>query len=182
MSGGRRGFTVAELVAVLAVVAVLASMLFPVFARSREATRASFCRANLLNIFVALRIYAADFAGLWPDDPPGLKVLADLRLLDAATLQCPSAPSEGGMWELRREGRGIPHYLYVPGLRYPPLNRKLVVADSRPRHGEVANGLFSDGAIRPLPVSRWLAVIPRDVGEAMGIFPRRHVGGGGRGR
>jgi prepilin-type N-terminal cleavage/methylation domain-containing protein len=43
----RRGFTLIELLVVIAIIAILAAILFPVFARAREAARATSCRSNL---------------------------------------------------------------------------------------------------------------------------------------
>ena len=165
----KRGFTIAELVLVMVIIATLAAILFPVLARSREATRSAACKTNLLNIFTALRIYAADFDGRFPPDPPGIGILASLAMLGPRTLQCPSAPG-GHVWPSPGENPEEPSYIYVPNLRYPPLEHKMVVADARPRHNDAANVLYSDGAIRVLPVSRWLKAIPGPIGEAAGIF------------
>ncbi len=176
-----RGFTFVELVLVLAIIATLAAILFPVYAASREATRSTSCKANLLNIFVALRIYAADFGGVFPPERPGLAALIRLDLIDEQSLRCPSAPQgplvRGAIDWL--DETNVPPYLYVPGLTYPPSDHKLVVADSRPRHRQTANALFADGAIRPLPVPLWLRFIPRPVGEDYRIFPPSPVRSGG---
>src|SRR3712207_4748430 len=42
--GIRSGFTLIELLVVIAIIAVLAAILFPVFARAREAARGATCR------------------------------------------------------------------------------------------------------------------------------------------
>ena len=43
----RRGFTLIELLVVIAIIAILAAILFPVFARAREAGRKAACMSNL---------------------------------------------------------------------------------------------------------------------------------------
>ncbi len=62
----RRAFTMIELLFVIAIIATLASILFPVFARAREAARRSSCASNLEQIGVALGLYAQSYDGHYP--------------------------------------------------------------------------------------------------------------------
>jgi prepilin-type N-terminal cleavage/methylation domain-containing protein/prepilin-type processing-associated H-X9-DG protein len=57
----RRGFTLIELLVVIAIIAILAAILFPVFARAREAARQTSCRSNLKQIATALDMYRNDY-------------------------------------------------------------------------------------------------------------------------
>jgi prepilin-type N-terminal cleavage/methylation domain-containing protein/prepilin-type processing-associated H-X9-DG protein len=57
----RRGFTLIELLVVIAIIAILAAILFPVFARAREAARATACKSNLKQIGSAVLMYAQDY-------------------------------------------------------------------------------------------------------------------------
>lgn len=57
----RRGFTLIELLVVIAIIAILAAILFPVFARAREAARSASCRSNLKQLGTAMMIYAQDY-------------------------------------------------------------------------------------------------------------------------
>ena len=62
------GFTLVELLVVVAIIAILAAILFPVFAQSREKARASACFANYHQIGMAVQMYAGDFDGDTPPD------------------------------------------------------------------------------------------------------------------
>lgn len=56
----KRGFTLAEVLVVLAVLLVLAAFLSPVIGQARESSRASVCISNLHQISVAMDIYRTD--------------------------------------------------------------------------------------------------------------------------
>ena len=56
-----RGFTLIELLVVIAIIAILAAILFPVFARAREAARGTACRSNLKQMGSAFAMYAQDY-------------------------------------------------------------------------------------------------------------------------
>ncbi len=62
-----RGFTLVELLIVIAIVAVLAAILFPLFARAREAGRRTRCLANLRQIGVAFEMYTQDYDECFPN-------------------------------------------------------------------------------------------------------------------
>lgn len=57
----RRGFTLIELLVVIAIIAILAAILFPVFAKAREAARKSSCQSNLKQIVTASLMYSQDY-------------------------------------------------------------------------------------------------------------------------
>jgi prepilin-type N-terminal cleavage/methylation domain-containing protein/prepilin-type processing-associated H-X9-DG protein len=62
----RRGFTLIELLVVIAIIAILAAILFPVFARAREAARATSCKSNLKQLGTAVMMYVQDYDEVFP--------------------------------------------------------------------------------------------------------------------
>lgn len=58
-----KGFTLIELLVVIAIIAILAAILFPVFARAREAARKTSCISNMKQITLATAMYASDYDG-----------------------------------------------------------------------------------------------------------------------
>lgn len=59
--GTRAGFTLIELLVVISVVALLAAILFPVFARARENARRASCAANLKQLGLGMLQYIQDY-------------------------------------------------------------------------------------------------------------------------
>jgi prepilin-type N-terminal cleavage/methylation domain-containing protein/prepilin-type processing-associated H-X9-DG protein len=64
----RSGFTLIELLVVIAIIGILAAMLFPVFARAREAARKTQCLANVRNIAMGVQIYLTDYDSFPPKE------------------------------------------------------------------------------------------------------------------
>src|SRR5580658_11327421 len=60
------GFTLIELLVVIAIISILAAILFPVFARAREAARKTACLSNMRQIGLATRMYMEDFDEHFP--------------------------------------------------------------------------------------------------------------------
>lgn len=88
----QRGFTLIEILVVIAIIGILASILFPVFAKAREKARTSTCQSNLKQMGIAFEMYRADWdqtyppAYLWKTNlQPYIKTLA--------VNKCPSRPN-----------------------------------------------------------------------------------------
>jgi prepilin-type N-terminal cleavage/methylation domain-containing protein/prepilin-type processing-associated H-X9-DG protein len=61
-----RGFTLIELLVVISVIAILAAILFPVFARARENARKTSCASNLKQLGLGLLQYTQDYDEKYP--------------------------------------------------------------------------------------------------------------------
>ena len=89
MQVSRRGFTLIELLVVIAVIAILAGILFPVFARARDAALQTQCISNLRQLGVSIQMYADDYDEKFPlavdftDQPLSAAAYANSGIPDA---------------------------------------------------------------------------------------------------
>ncbi|RYG22614.1 prepilin-type N-terminal cleavage/methylation domain-containing protein [bacterium] len=68
----RRGFTLIELLVVIAIIAILAALLFPVFARAKNAAKDAVTISNLKQLGAAFALYTADYDDVLPPVTDGL--------------------------------------------------------------------------------------------------------------
>lgn len=83
------GFTLIELMIVIAIIAILAAILVPNFIRARAQGQLTACKSNLKNIGTAMEMYSTDWAGKYPAaigqlEPNYLKTMPE----------CPAAGSD----------------------------------------------------------------------------------------
>jgi len=89
----KKGFTLIELMIVIAIIAILAAILVPNFLKARAQGQLAACESNLKNIATALEMYATDFSG---DYPSTISLLTDTSATTAggaymkAIPNCPS--------------------------------------------------------------------------------------------
>jgi prepilin-type N-terminal cleavage/methylation domain-containing protein len=91
----QRGFTLVEVLVSVALVALLAAILYPVFAASRERARQSVCLSNLRRLGQALTMYHQD-CGSYPPFPAWLDPLMPY-VKDRRVLLCPSFKAPEGI-------------------------------------------------------------------------------------
>ena len=135
--GTRHGFTLIEVLVVIAIIAILAGFLFPIFAQAREAARRTSCSSNLKQVAMAVAQYTADYDELLPIDasncsPTGTPVACSTRnpdrRIESATIPyliytdvftCRSATTPEVRWDTswaacRRDDWAYPSSFCIP--------------------------------------------------------------------
>jgi prepilin-type N-terminal cleavage/methylation domain-containing protein/prepilin-type processing-associated H-X9-DG protein len=92
----RRGFTLIELLVVIAIIAILAAILFPAFAKAREAARRASCSSNLKQIGISFMQYTQEYDEKYPSFggatvSVGWADAIQPYLKSTAVLHCPSS-------------------------------------------------------------------------------------------
>src|SRR5687768_239144 len=100
----RRAFTLIELLVVIAIISILAGILFPTFARAREAARQASCTSNIKQITTALTMYAQDYDECLPYDRFNFGEYSWMYALNpyiknAGIWKDPSDPAAADTWE-----------------------------------------------------------------------------------
>lgn len=93
--GYRRGLCMADLLITIAMIAILAAILFPVFARAREKARQATCLGNLVNVALALRAYAHENEMRYPPRDNDLSPLWPGYIAGEQIFVCPSDSRSG---------------------------------------------------------------------------------------
>jgi prepilin-type N-terminal cleavage/methylation domain-containing protein/prepilin-type processing-associated H-X9-DG protein len=92
-----RAFTLIELLVVISIIAILAAILFPVFARARENARRSSCASNLKQIGLGIMQYTQDYDELLPQRNNAASTITWRTFIfpyvkSVQLYQCPSNP------------------------------------------------------------------------------------------
>ena len=61
----RRAFTLIELLVVIGIIAILAAILFPVFAAAKESSKQVVCLSNVRQLGLGMQLYLADHDDVW---------------------------------------------------------------------------------------------------------------------
>ena len=108
----RGGFTLIELMIVIAIIAILAAILVPNFIRARAQGQLTACKSNLKNIGTAMEMYSTDWSGKYPT-ASGLAGLAPNYLKTIP--ECPAAGSATytALFSAALNTAGFQDYYYI---------------------------------------------------------------------
>jgi prepilin-type N-terminal cleavage/methylation domain-containing protein len=155
MNAGRaRGFTFIEMIACFALIAMLAAMLLPVFARARESARRTACASNVHQLGRALHLYAQDYNGRFP--PESWTDPLNAYVKNQYVYACASEPERSRQkYHPGRPGRGaggaeelFSSYQYRPGLANDDPSTLPLMRDWEPWHFRGVNVLYLGGNTR----------------------------------
>ena len=174
----QRGFTILELLIVITIIATLAAIFFPVYARSRETARRVSCASNLSQIGIALHLYAQNYNGKFPRENNEFGPLYPYAH-NTDMFWCPSDPEKGEHeWKMvdvpatqdwRRSpmpgySRRIPlktfsSYAYKGGLTNDVRADTPIVGEAATWHGDLVNVLYVGGCVRGRPVEGYKPLV-----------------------
>ncbi len=93
----RKNFSLVELIVVIAVIAILAGLIYPAFMKARDRSRMAACASNLKQIGIALNSYTSDYKDYLPVCErlgsvyglPALKTVLSPYLQNTNVFKCP---------------------------------------------------------------------------------------------
>jgi prepilin-type N-terminal cleavage/methylation domain-containing protein len=157
-----RGFTILEILAVVAILGVLLALSFPALETIRPAAERAICMNNLKNLRVAFSGYATEG---WPQIPEGIKLgsLAEQRWwlektekelgLSKSAWQCPTVRRQFA--SAPKKDRPLIHYLPTPFSKEPNRANKssqmpwfIEIGDA---HGQGNLLVRQNGTVEPAP-------------------------------
>lgn len=105
MTKKTRGFTLAELIVVIAIFAIMAALLAPFVRMTKNRSDEINCANNLRQISLGLHMYAAGNDGNFP---PTIGALYPKYVKNESTFDCPASKLTGT--------QDVPDYTYITGL------------------------------------------------------------------
>jgi prepilin-type N-terminal cleavage/methylation domain-containing protein/prepilin-type processing-associated H-X9-DG protein len=162
----RRGFTMIELTVVIAIIAILAAVLFPIFAKSRESARRVNCATNLEQIGLSLNMYAQTYDGRYPLKNNNFAALGPY-LNNRDIIRCPSDSAVRNASESAApspaDKNTVSSYVLKGGLTNDDRADTLMGGEMQVFHGDLVNVLFLGGHVRAIPSEGYKPVVAPDM-------------------
>ena len=167
MCAKRGGFTLIEVLVVIAIIAILASLVLPVFSKARDAALRTACQSNLQAVAVAMRLYLNQSDDIMPvaAQMPSLNLNSLPRIADVLAPCLPQPKALKCPCDLKKnyyasEGSSYEYHTMLGGRKVSEsfLTRRFgeentpVMNDYGPFHGRKGesgsmNFLFADGHV-----------------------------------
>jgi prepilin-type N-terminal cleavage/methylation domain-containing protein/prepilin-type processing-associated H-X9-DG protein len=169
-AGKRRGFTLIELLVVIAIIAILAAILFPVFAKAREAARATSCKNNAKQLATGWTMYTQDYDETTVPVRIGAAGSLAFRwneiiqpyVKNLNIMSCPSNARKSGIG-------GVPGINYTYNFAAGGPNGRAMAQILAPAQ----TPLFIDAYGNTDPLQSLVFIIPGSTGGTATIIPRR---------
>jgi prepilin-type N-terminal cleavage/methylation domain-containing protein/prepilin-type processing-associated H-X9-DG protein len=147
-------FTLIELLVVIAVIAIMAGLLLPALAKTREQARGTACRSNMKQLALAFLMYSEDNDDTfpWPGGQPGRAVRNPVSASSYAPDWCAS-PDFGGRIALQSEwfqpafghnaecGSIYPYVTSQPRREYDPASKETTEVYRCPSTGRLGEAM-----------------------------------------
>ncbi len=108
----KRGFTLLELMIVIAIISILAVVLIPNFVNARNAAKLTACQAILKNIASVVEMYSNDYEGKYPANDFVITLTGNpLNVYIDKDYKCPVAKE---FYEYKTSNNGTSYFIYCP--------------------------------------------------------------------
>jgi prepilin-type N-terminal cleavage/methylation domain-containing protein len=171
----RTGFTLVELLVVVAIVALLCGLAFPVFLKTRESARSTHCLNNLRQLALGFRLYADLHNDRFPstEDKPWFIQIAPHLEMQEDVFFCPADPVEEDLgYDWRDDAAALPG-AFLAGKKIGSLPKTDIVLlfDRLPgwHSHDTINAAMVNGSARTLTLDEYEENLLIDV--SLGEFP-----------
>ena len=151
---GRPGFTLVELLVVVAIIALIAAILFPAFSRVRENARRTTCESNLKQIGMGLLQYVQDY-----DEHLPLLVTNDTSVERTEDFNNPASPANA-LRDIEPYAKNTQIFQCPSSTVLPPGSTNPNAPTTFSSTNYMGNGVLFTVASANLCVGRSVAVIP----------------------